>query len=139
MRSDSAQGVTVVAAVAGTLLLTNKADQLKDSQRRTAMGVPPSTESDSLISSTLASIPSKTTSSSSLDAPSIQTQDGTLPIPNASAGGKGKFARPPRMSQALETEKLPGVHHPPVKVSEFARRLERAEQLESEVSRGKGQ
>lgn len=95
--------------------------------------MPPSTESDSLISSTLASIPSKTTSDATLQGPSIQTQDGTT-------SGKGKFARPPRMSQALEeTEKLPGVHHAPVKVSEFAKRLERAEQLESEVSRGKGQ
>lgn len=42
-----------------------------------------------------------------------------------------------RMSQALEeTERLPGVQHAPVKVSEFAKRLERAEQLEKEV-RGK--
>ncbi|GHJ90167.1 hypothetical protein NliqN6_6569 [Naganishia liquefaciens] len=117
----AAQGVTVVAAVAGTLLLTNKADQLKDSQRRTALGEPPSS-TDSLIHDTLASIPDKTTSDAALPAPSIQTQQ------------QGKFARPMRMSQALEeTERLPGVKHAPVKVSEFAKRLERAEQLEKEV------
>lgn len=123
--SLSAQGVTVVAAVAGTLLLTNKADQLKDSQRRTALGEPPSS-ADSLIHESLASIPDKSTSDAALPAPSIQTtQQG------------GKYARPMRMSQALEeTERLPGVQHAPVKVSEFAKRLERAEQLEKEV-RGK--
>lgn len=127
-RPCSAQGVTVVAAVAGTLLLTNKADQLKDSQRRTALGELP-TSADDLIKGTMASvaseIPEKTTSDAALVAPSIQTQE----------TGKGRFARPMRMSQALEeTERLPGVQHAPVKVSEFARRLEQAERLEGEVS-----
>jgi hypothetical protein len=80
----------------------------------------------------MSAIPEKTTSGTSLAAPSIQTQ--------TQETGKGKYARPPRMSQALEeTERLPGVQHAPVKVSEFARRLEQAERLEGEVSRAKGE
>ncbi|KAI5449219.1 Respiratory supercomplex factor 1, mitochondrial [Naganishia albida] len=133
----AAQGVTVVAAVAGTLLLTNKADQLKESQRRTALGELP-TSADDLIKHTMASVATeaplteKTTSDSALVAPSVQTTD---PTGTATATAKGRFARPPRMSQALEeTERLPGVQHAPVKVSDFARRLEQAEKLEGEVS-----
>lgn len=137
-RRGSAQGVTVVAAVAGTLLLTNKADQLKESQRRTALGELPTSAADDLIKHTMASVATeaplteKTTSDSALVAPSVQTTD---PTATATATAKGRFARPPRMSQALEeTERLPGVQHAPVKVSDFARRLEQAEKLEGEVS-----
>lgn len=39
---DSAQGVTVVAAVVGTLLLTNKTDEIKDQRERALTGgLPP--------------------------------------------------------------------------------------------------
>ncbi|KAJ9115959.1 hypothetical protein QFC22_005102 [Naganishia vaughanmartiniae] len=133
----AAQGVTVVAAVGGTLMLTSKADDLKESQRRTALGeLPPSIDL----------IPTKHTSKAQLAAPSIQTSSSTPPAPQhahttpvdeiTTMTGKGRFARPMRVSQALEeTEKLPGAHRAPIKVSEFAKRLERAEALEGETER----
>ncbi|KAJ9091861.1 hypothetical protein QFC21_007059 [Naganishia friedmannii] len=132
----AAQGVTVVAAVAGTLMLTSKADDLKESQRRTALGqLPPSVDL----------VPSKHTSDSELPAPSIQTSSIATTTPHATSvdeaitmTGKGRFARPMRVSQALEeTEKLPGAHRAPIKVSEFARRLERAEVLEGEAEKAR--
>ncbi|KAJ9093236.1 hypothetical protein QFC19_008442 [Naganishia cerealis] len=139
----AAQGVTVVAAVAGTLMLTNKADDLRDSQRRTALGeLPPSID---LVPSSLSSATGNTvknTSDTALPAPSIQTSSSSSSATEGTTG-TGRFARPMRISQALEeTEKLPGAHRAPIKVSEFHRRLERAEQLEGEVERaraGKGQ
>lgn len=126
-------------------MLTSKADDLKESQRRTALGqLPPSVD---LVPASTA----KHTSDSKLSAPSIQTSSSSSsPSPTTtSAGddattttttmtGNGRFARPMRVSQALEeTEKLPGAHRAPIKVSEFAKRLERAEVLEGEAERAR--
>jgi 5-deoxy-D-glucuronate isomerase len=143
----SAQGVTVVAAVAGTLMLTSKADDLKESQRRTALGeLPPSV--DFVPSGSSAA--GKRTSDINLAAPSIQTSSSPTTSSTSTAAaagasdettamtGKGRFARPMRVSQALEeTEKLPGAHRAPIKVSEFAKRLERAEMLEGEAEKAR--
>lgn len=161
-RVYSAQGVTVVAAVAGTLLLTNKAEQQKDARTRALTGqvpvdpeegsVPVTRVADVSVPDAAAAAPAtagtssatrrntagSSSSSSALPpaAPAVTSHEGS----SSGSGASGRYARPSRVSQALaETDRLlddegraTGGRIRPMKVSEFQKRLGRAEQLQKE-------
>ena len=119
----SAQGITVVAAVAGTYFLTNKPQQVRDRRQQVLTNqLPPDPDSITSASPEAASLlkSKKTTPSDQLATTSLQTHD-----------------RGPRISQVMQqTEDAikgdDGRVVKPRKVSEFGKRLEEAERLSRE-------
>ena len=135
--SGRAQGVTVVAAVAGTYFLTNKPQQVRDRRQQVLTNqLPP--DPDSIVDTSPASnlIKPKTTSSSKLATTSLQTQSQSQEVSSSGAPEHNRFDRGPRISQAMQqTEKaLEGGEGAvkPRRVSEFGKRLEEAERLQRE-------
>lgn len=146
------------------MLLTDKAEEQKDRSNRALTGqlpadadeiarlaaaasaskapITPSVQTTSTSTSSMSDTPATTTTSSRSALPPA-----AIPSDKQSQSQSGKWARPSRVSQALfETDKAMGDEEggagaggrvKPMKVSEFGRRLERAERLQKEEEQAK--
>ncbi len=148
--SLSAQGITVVAAVAGTLLLTDKSAQQKASRERVHTNQLPADPTSTGALPSAALPPSSRTFASAppasppgLDLSSAPAAAATEPYSPGPRSARGKIStRALRQSgsmDAAQRDEAAGQHAPggPMRASDFTRRLGEAERLQAEMDAGR--